>query len=649
MLKILRDNIKYLSWILWLVILMFIVFVFVDFGGGLGSSGGGASAAVTVGSRVVSRKEFEREYRRLESQYRDAFGEQWSSELADRLQLPVQALERLVERTLMVDEARRQGIRVGDDDIRRAILEMPALKDTNGRFVGEEQYDRFLRSVGYTTREFEAAVRDDLALDRLTGLLAAGVVVSESDVERTWREQNERVSLRWALSPTASYMADAAPSAGELEGFFVAHAEEFRLPDQRVVDYLLVDEARLRTGIEIAPAELEAAYQQRIDDYITGEEVRARHILIKVDENRDADAASSLIASIRARLDAGETFEALASELSEDPGSRTRGGDLGSFGRGSMVPAFEEAAFGGAAGEIVGPVSTTFGQHLIQVIERRAATTRALSEVEAQLRAELAGERSTAAARSRAESLAAQLAAESSASTATMQALADGEQVFFLTTPAFGADDIVPGIGRDPDFVAAAFALAEGGLSGAVEVARGWAVLRIQQAIPAHVPTLEEVEPRVRAAATRARANDIAMRELSRARAALGENGTLAALAEQLGLETRESGEVARGGSIAGLGAAASVIDAALELPAGALGGPLPLPQGAVLFEVVSREAFDAGRFAEESDALRDTLRDTELGRLTASLLARKREEIGVRYDPDLVQQLGLGRSPDAG
>src|SRR5512147_1046424 len=111
MLKVFRDNIKYLSWILWVVILVFVVFVFVDFGGGLGpSQGQGGGPAVTLGGDSISQRDFEREYRRLEAQYRQAFGGQWSSEMADKMQLPQQAVQRLVDRKLLVGEATRAGL-----------------------------------------------------------------------------------------------------------------------------------------------------------------------------------------------------------------------------------------------------------------------------------------------------------------------------------------------------------------------------------------------------------------------------------------------------------------------------------------------------------------------------------------------------------
>lgn len=643
MLKVLRDNLKYLSWILWLVILVFIVFVFVDFGGGLGGGQQGpATAAARVGDAAISQKEFEREYRRLEGQYRQAFGGQWNSELADRLQLPQQALQRLVDRQLIADEARAAGLAVADEDVRRAILEFPALQSAEGHFVGQEEYQRFLRAYGYTAREFEELVREDLLVQRFSALLESGVTIDDAQVERAWRDRNERAAIRYLLSPVARYQAQAQADAATVAAYFEQHKEEFRLPDQRVVDYLLVDEAKLRASVALDRAEIERAYAERRAEFETPEQVRARHILIKVDETRDAAAARALMDSIRARLRKGESFEKLAGELSEDPGSKARGGDLGAFGRGQMVPAFEQAAFGAAVGEVVGPIETSFGLHLIEVLERTPGRTQPLSEVEGQLRAQLAGQRAGELAEARAKQLASRIASEKPQDEAAWKALADGDVVTFLTTPAFGQEEAVPGIGRNPEFAAAAFGLDTGAWSQPVRVARGWAILRFKEAKPARLPELSEVEPRVRAAVQRERAGQLAAADLERAKAMLTGGAKLDDVAKSLGLEVQESGEFARQGAIQGLGAAEAVAEAAMKLQAGAVGGPVVVPQGAVLFEVTARTPFDAARFAAERDALRAELRGVEANKLLTAWLAKRRDEVGVTYDPFLAERLGL-------
>lgn len=644
MLKVLRDNLKFLSWILWVVIFVFIAFVFVDFGRGIGNQRGGGAAAATVGDRSVSLKEFEREYRRLEEQYRQAFGGRFTPELSEQLQLPAQALERLVNRKLLAAEADRRGLRASDEEVRLAILGIPGIQDESGRFVGAGAYERFLRANGYTPRDFEDLIREDVAIQKLTGVVADAVAVSDAEIERAWRDDNESAAVRYALAPTTRYAAAAAPAPAEVKAYFEAHRDEFRLPDRRVVDYLLVDAARLRAGIEVPAADVERYYSGHPDEFARPEEVHARHILVKIDENQSEAAAAGKMAAIRARLAAGEAFEKVAAATSEDPGSKDRGGDLGYFGRGRMIQEFEAAAFAARPGETVGPVKTSFGLHLIQVLDHRAGGAQPLAEVSARIQTQLAGERADTAAEARARDLAARVAAGPLSTEAQWQKLADGAAVTFVTTPAFAADDAVPGIGRNPDFATAAFALAAPGAASApVRVPRGWALLRLRAVEAAHAPELAEVEARVRSAAELDKARALARAELDGARAKIAAGRPFDEVVKELGLEARDSGDFTRGGSITGLGPARPLAEAAFPLAVGQLGGPVVVPQGAVLFEVTGRKAFDAAAFAAARAGKRDELRQAEAQRLLGSLLVAQRKSVGVAYDPRLVEQFKLG------
>ncbi len=133
---------------------------------------------------------------------------------------------------------------------------------------------------------------------------------------------------------------------------------------------------------DVSDEQVQVAYDERQEQFSTGEQVCARHILL--DTLEDAEAAL-------AEIEAGADFAQVAVERSTGP-SGPNGGDLGCFGRGMMVAPFEQAAFDAEVGVPVGPVETQFGQHLILVSERREATVAPLEEVEAALRGQLAAE-----------------------------------------------------------------------------------------------------------------------------------------------------------------------------------------------------------------------------------------------------------------
>lgn len=127
---------------------------------------------------------------------------------------------------------------------------------------------------------------------------------------------------------------------------------------------------RINTTTPIPDDEVRQYYDSHPDEFIQGELVQAQHILIRTGKDSSPEEqakAKAKIDGIQERLQKGDSFMELAKEFSEDPGSRDKGGDLGYFGKGHMVPEFEEAAFSTAVGQVGPPVQTQYGLHLIKV------------------------------------------------------------------------------------------------------------------------------------------------------------------------------------------------------------------------------------------------------------------------------------------
>jgi len=637
MLKSFRDNLKSFHWVLWVVIAAFILLAFAGMGG-LGPED--PDVAATVGDQSVSFNEVRREYQLLEQQYRQMFGDQFTPEMAERFGLESQALERLINRKVLIEEAKRLGLRVSDDELRQEVLDQ-GFTDPDGGFVGGERYAQILRSVGYTPESFEEMLRETVLQRKVGQILAQSLYLSDAAVERAYRDRVERAAIRYVQLPASRFAAEAQATPEELAAYLAGHPDEFRLPAQRRVAYLLVDEARLRGEITVPDAELRSEYEARRDELARPEQLRARHVLVRTGQ-KSVEEARAELAEARRRIEGGEDFGAVARETSEDPGSAARGGDLGWFGRGQMVPAFEEAAFGAAEGELVGPVESDFGVHLLEVTGRRPAGQAAFEEVRDQIEQSLLVERLDDLARSRAVELASTLRGGES-SVEEMRALADRfPYVVFQETEPFGLQDPVAGIGRSPALNEAAFALVSGAVSEPVEVPRGWAVLRVLETLEPRTPELAEVEPRVRAAVEREKRSRLAGQALEEAKARLEGGGALDEVAAELGVEVGDSEEFGAQGQVPGLGNAPQVTRAALSMDEGEIGGPFETPQGAVLFEVTSRTRFDPAQLAAERDSVRDQLAAERINQLLASLIEQRREEIGVSYSRQAVELLAL-------
>jgi peptidyl-prolyl cis-trans isomerase C len=140
-------------------------------------------------------------------------------------------------------------------------------------------------------------------------------------------------------------------------------------------------------GIEVTSGEVKAFYEDNKDMFQKGETVKARHILVD-----DEAKAKELLDAIEAGLDFAE-----AAKVNSTCPSNAQGGDLGEFGKGQMVPAFEEAAFAAEIGKVVGPVQTDFGYHLIMVEAHNEGGVMYFDEVRDQIKAQLTQQRSSEA------------------------------------------------------------------------------------------------------------------------------------------------------------------------------------------------------------------------------------------------------------
>lgn len=641
-LKWLRDQIKYLAWILWIIAAAFVLTLLFD--PSAGTYGPGNQVAATVGSEQITYIEFQREYRNLEDRYRRMFGEQWNSDMAKQLNLAKQALDQLIDRRILLLEAERVGLRATDTEVRDAVIEV--FTDEEGKFLGKERVQNYLRAVRMSEEEFDSRMRQDVLVLKLRSVLSDTIFIGDGEIESAYREQNEKANIRYVKVPSSQFAGEVEVSQEELQAYFDENAQDYEVGEQRIVDYLLVDSVKMRREIEIPDEELQKYWQDNQTDFEREEQVRARHILLRIGPDRDEAAAEAELLAIKARIEGGDDFGAVAREVSDDEGSAQRGGSLGFFGRGAMVEAFDKAAFDAEPGTLVGPVKTDFGMHLIDVQEHRAGGVQPFEEAKPVIRSRLLGERVDQLAQDKINDVARRITEEGLTDKEQLEALATEEGVTFQTTQPFAKGEAVVGIGRAADFTDSAFALEENAVSQPVKVPRGWVILHLAEIKAPHVPELSTVEAQVRTAVATEKQKVVAVERLEDARSSSapeGEGGLLDAIAAQMGVEAQESGDFGRTGSITGLGRHRDVMDAALGMEQGELSDVFSTDDGAVIFEVTDRTTFDATAFAESKDETRDQEVEKRLNQLLASLIEERKRDLAPKYDAQVVQDFGLG------
>src|SRR4029077_12379037 len=164
MLKVFRDNLKNLAWILWVIIALFVLALAADFGARAGGRGA-ENAVARVGGETISRQEFQRAYQNMTNVYRQIYGDQLSPDIEK--QMYRQTLTQTVVQKIQTLEARRLGLNVSDAGLRDHTLSFPTFKDERGRCIGEAAYTRLIQEGPHTALpDFEKELRDQLLLKK---------------------------------------------------------------------------------------------------------------------------------------------------------------------------------------------------------------------------------------------------------------------------------------------------------------------------------------------------------------------------------------------------------------------------------------------------------------------------------------------------
>ena len=316
-------------------------------------SGGGAAAIVN--KEVISLGDFMQRVRQMESNMGSYFQELPAAQRENfNAMIRQRALEELISQELMYQTAKQKGLVAPAAAIRDMIVQAPVLQD-GGQF-SRIKYDQFLQQVGKSASDFEAEISKSLVIE---------------DIQSTFRQ---------SLFPTDielknSYIARET----KLEMEYVEISKE-QVGQKWPVSNSDIDEFKTNSADEI-----KAYFDANMNEFKTEKQVKASHILIKGDEAKAKD--------IKAQIDQGADFAKLAKENSEDPGSASKGGDLGFFPEGAMVPEFEQKAFSMSVGEVSEPVKSSFGYHIIKVTGVKGASEPKLEDVEDQIARKLIAEK----------------------------------------------------------------------------------------------------------------------------------------------------------------------------------------------------------------------------------------------------------------
>ena len=583
---------------------------------GFGNSsfmGASANAGIvaTVAGDEITTQEVQRQARRdLQQQF-----PQNSAQAASLLPLFArQAAQQMINQKVLLNEADRLGLRATDDDLRNFLHQGPLGQEIfpGGTFIGEDAYQDFASRLGYTVPQLEQAIKDDIRMNKLRALVAAGATVTDAEVRQEFEKQNTKVKFDYAVIKRDDIEKSLHPTDSELHAYYDRNKQTYlnSIPEKRQLKYLALDNAKLLAQTEVTQQELQNYYGQHRDDYRVPEQVNVRHILIKTPlpgpdgkvDQKGVDAARAKAEDVLKQVKSGGDFAELAKKYSEDPGSAKEGGSLGWIGRGRTVPEFEKVAFSLPKGGTSDLVKSSYGYHIIHVDDKQDAHMKPLDEVKAQIEPLIKQQKASQAAQREAD----HLQADARANGLEKAAAAKGLQV--ITTDFVTSKDTLPGIGNDQQFMLAAFGQTVNAPPELVGLHSGWAVYQVTAQKPPSTPTFEEARGRVEQEFKSERSSQLLTQKTQELADRAKADHDLKKAAKEAGAEYKTSDFVLPDGQVPDIGSMTGPAAVAFTLKPGDISGPISSGNAGAVLQVADRQAPTEQDFAAKKDQIRDQL-----------------------------------------
>ena len=372
-----------------ILIVIILSFALAGVSGYLGTTS--ENAAVTVNGEAISQQSVEQAYQNERARLQQQYGEQFdliASSPNFAQQVRSQATQTLVTERLIAQAVAEMGLRVGDEQVKEAIRNMPEFQ-VDGKF-DNNLYLSLLRNNNLSPSQFSENFKTDLVRIQLLETLVGSEFVLPSEVDQASQLQGQKRVARILNIKSDDFLTSEAVTPEEVEAFYADNSDLYQDEEQVNVEYVLLDAASLTSEVTVSDADIQAYYEQHEGDYQRQERRKVAHIFIQGDSAASKEKAEAILAEVKA----GADFAELAKTKSEDVYSAKNNGELDWFERGVMDPAFDKSAFTLTSADPVSDiVKSEFGFHIIKLIEAQETETLPLSEVKSQIEVALKAEK----------------------------------------------------------------------------------------------------------------------------------------------------------------------------------------------------------------------------------------------------------------
>lgn len=504
--------------------------------------------------------------------YQQRYGTQPSEAQQDYIRNQVwdSMVRRILERQA-IDQA---GLAATNEEIYYYLVENPpdfikndtSFAGANGQFDREKYQAALANPLNDPIwKNVEDLLRENLPLQKLYDEIRATVYVTESEVREEYLNRNQKAT----------------------------------------VAYLFVDPGRFQNAaIEIDEADVRKLYEKNRDNYKQAEQRKIDYVIYSTQPTaKDTQAVAAKAQELLERARSGEDFATLAKDYSDDEVSSAKGGDLDYFKRGTMVKPFEEAAFNAKIGEIVGPVRSNFGFHIIKITAKKKEKGQPMVRASHILLKYVASPQTRDAALDSADYLA--VTAKENGWEKTLEA----EHLVAQSSPFFQrGSGFIPGLGIERSVARFVFKNGKGDISDPILSEKGYVVVRIADIEKERTKTLDEVRPLIENELKLEHRKNLAGEFARKIKADIDNGATLEAVAANDSLELKKSAAFTRSSGVPEIGQEPEFIGTAFALEPGQVSEPVRGVRGYYLIKLMSKSEFDKEDFNAKKTALRNEL-----------------------------------------
>jgi len=544
------------------------------------------------------------------------------------------AFDNLVNEKVLLVEARRLGLKATDDDLRDYLHQgqLGQMIFPNGNY-SQEAYEDLVSRNGYTIPQFEELLKEEILINKIRSLVSSTASVTDAEVRDQFEKRNTKIKFDYAVVKKDEILKGLHPADAELKAYFDLNQKNYinSIPEKRQLKYVVFDTTKLLAQTQVTQQDLQTYYDQHREEYRVPEQVNVRHILIKsplpgpdgkVDQ-KSVDQARSKADDVLKQLKAGGGFPELAKKYSEDTGTAKNGGSLGWIKPDAFpVPAVAKAVSSLIKGATSDVIDAGYAFVIIHVDDKQDARLKSVDEVKGQIEPLIKQQKAAQAA----QSAATELVSQSRSSSLDKAAAAKGLQV--ITTDFVTRNNLLPGIGTDPQFSTAAFGQSASGPPDVVQLHDGFAVYQVTAIKPPSTPTFEEIRTRVEQEFKDERAASLLAQKTQELSDRAKADHDLKKAAKELGAEFKTSAFVAPDGQVPDIGSMTGPAAVAFALKPGEISGPINSAATGAVLSVTDRQAPTDADFAGKKDQIRDGLLQQKQTEVFGLFLSNLREQM---------------------